>query len=309
MPPSRTVIHQWTLPTESVQKSLLPTYDSAMDRPFLTLPAQCRVGTIGFSYDDWQPAFYPPDTRKGERLAAYASAFDTVELDTTFHGIPPIDRVAAWADAVPPGFVFCPKTPRLITHETGPAAALPLMLAFIESLAPMHDAGKLGPILVQFPPTFGRHRAPELDAFLGKLPETRRYALEFRHASWLHPSTSSLLARHRCAWVGADYSVKPWPLHHTTDFLYLRFVGKHHRYPTFDHERFDPTLLLEEWLERVAHLLTGNPLAVRPNVFVLIADDYAGHAPATANRFRRLVRLPVRGPILRRFAAAQGSLF
>lgn len=298
----------------------MPTYYSAMDRPSPMLPAQFRVGTIGFSYDDWQPAFYPADTRKSDRLAAYASAFDTVELDTTFYGTPPIDRVAAWAEAVPEGFLFCPKTPRLITHDNPLAVAVPPMLAFLESLSPMHDGGKLGPILIQFPPTFSRQHNTVLSEFLGQLPATRRYAVELRHASWLHPSTVKLLSQHRCAWVGADYAANLWPLQNTADFFYLRFVGKHHRYPSYERERFDPTPQLERWLNRLRPLLPINvalnaaarPAAtptLRPNIFAFFADDYAGHAPATANRFRTLVQLPTLAPTNGRPPPAQGALF
>ena len=38
-----------------------------------------RVGTIGFSYADWKPGFYPSGTRVGDFLAAYAKVFDNAD--------------------------------------------------------------------------------------------------------------------------------------------------------------------------------------------------------------------------------------
>jgi uncharacterized protein YecE (DUF72 family) len=279
-----------------------------MPLPVPNLSAQFRIGTIGFSYADWRPAFYPADTRQADILAAYASAFDTLELDTTFYGIPPPERIAKWTNGVPSGFLFCPKTPRLITHDILLSDALPTMHAFLASLTPMRDANRLGPILIQFPPTVMQNKFDDLAAFLRGLPSTYRYAVEFRHRSWLHPSTEGLLTECRCAWVGADYSTDPWPLHATTDFFYLRFVGQFHSYPKYDIERVDKTPRLEQWLGNVCAVLAAASPMKTP-VFAFFADDFAGHAPATANRLRRLLNLPTPQPTNGRPLPAQQSLF
>src|ERR1051325_11160106 len=75
------------------------------------------VGTIGFSYSDWVGTFYPRGAKGTELLPLYAGAFEGVELDTTFHAMPTVERVAKWADATPAGFLFCPKTPKRIRNE------------------------------------------------------------------------------------------------------------------------------------------------------------------------------------------------
>ena len=278
-----------------------------------------RVGTIGFSYADWKPAFYPPATRSGDFLAAYAQVFDTLELDTTFHAIPPADRVAKWAAATPPGFTFCPKTPKQITHENPLAFAAPVMRQFLRALAPMHTAGKLGPILIQFPPALTVADFDNVARFLKDLPPDHRYAVEFRNHTWQTDSTAGLLADHRCALVAADYAGQdgsgpapptPFPIRLTTDFLYLRFIGVHQQFSPLDHERVDMTPRLTWWLEHIRLAIAEAPFTGSPGpteIFALFNNDFAGHAPATANRFRQLV-----GQAPRTLAApppAQQSLF
>src|SRR3990170_8458163 len=65
-----------------------------------------RLGTSGFSYDDWVGAFYPPGLPKREWLAYYAREFDTVELNVTYYRIPDRRPVVGWAERTPPGFLF-----------------------------------------------------------------------------------------------------------------------------------------------------------------------------------------------------------
>jgi uncharacterized protein YecE (DUF72 family) len=251
-----------------------------------------KIGTIGFSYTDWRKVFYPEGTPVADFLSAYAAAFDTLELDTTFHAIPPIERVQKWADAVPAGFTFCVKTPKQITHDAPIAFGTRPMKDFLTVLRPMQRADKLGPILLQFPPTFPAAEFRNLEAFLKDLPTDFRYAIEFRNPSWEIPRTADLLRHYRCAWVAADYAVEPFPLHSTTDFLFLRFIGIHKQFTVYDHERLDMTDRLRWWHEQL--------LAVTPaphTTYALFNDDYAGHAPATANRLRALAGIPCRFPV------------
>src|SRR5690349_8057891 len=112
-----------------------------------------RIGTMGFSYADWQKTFYAGSVKPGEYLANYAKVFDAVELDTTFHATPAVERVAKWSNQAPQDFVFCVKTPRQVTHDAPIAFGGGAMRYFLRSLRPMKDSGKLGPVLLQFPPS------------------------------------------------------------------------------------------------------------------------------------------------------------
>jgi uncharacterized protein YecE (DUF72 family) len=70
------------------------------------------IGTQGFSFKDWVGSFYPPDTTPDSYLEIYSSQFHTVEVDSTFYGIPkpPLWRVGA--DAPPRISAFPPNFPR-----------------------------------------------------------------------------------------------------------------------------------------------------------------------------------------------------
>jgi hypothetical protein len=81
------------------------------------MAADVRTGTMGWSYEDWRGPFYPANLPAARMLGEYAKVFDTVELDTTFYGVPRPSTVAGWAAQVPEGFVFSAKVPRAVTHE------------------------------------------------------------------------------------------------------------------------------------------------------------------------------------------------
>ena len=107
---------------------------------------------MGFSYDDWLGVFYPRGTKPGDWLEHYAKHFDAVELDTTFHAIPPVERVRRWASVVPMDFRFCMKAPKAVTHEPPVDRRIDLMRAFVE--VARHFEERLGVILLQFPPSY-----------------------------------------------------------------------------------------------------------------------------------------------------------
>lgn len=251
--------------------------------------ADWRIGTIGFSYDDWVGPFYPPGRKAGEFLSFYSRHYDTVELDTTFYAVPPIDRMRRWADTVPEGFAFSVKTPKEITHETPLVAAASPMTKFVDVCRALGP--KLGPILIQFPPSFEINQFTGLDRFLSQLPADARFAVELRHRSWGRVETLEMLRRRRCALVAAEYASRPRRVFATTDFLYLRWIGVHGRFAVHDREQKDVTADLQWWQQAIER--------VRPQVDAVwgfFGDDYAGYSIASANQFRRMVGLPVSEP-------------
>src|SRR5207253_11382501 len=57
-------------------------------RPLRAAELKIRVGTSGWSYPSWRPAFYPEGTKPEQFLTFYAERFDTVELNTTGYRLP-----------------------------------------------------------------------------------------------------------------------------------------------------------------------------------------------------------------------------
>ena len=247
-----------------------------------------RLGTIGFGYSDWQGVFYPKDVKPADYLAFYSKHFDTLELDTTFHAAPTPERVRRWASAVPQGFRFCVKTPKDVTHAPPPLTRRTRqMLEFVETARAFED--KLGVILLQFPPSFDAGDGRDLESFLKFLPADVRFALELRHSSWNSDATANLLRDHHCCRVAGDYFDEPWDVPATTDFMYVRWIGEHGRFPTLDKEQVDVTERLEWWKRRLDNTAKGVE-----TVWGLVNNDYSGFAIATANRMKQLAGLPVK---------------
>ena len=109
-----------------------------------------RLGTSGFSYDDWVGPVYPADLPKRSWLSHYAELFDTVELNVTYYRVPEPKTVMGWVDRTPEGFLFSVKAHQSLTHEREEAG----FAAFHDSVAPLAQAGKLGCVLAQFPHSF-----------------------------------------------------------------------------------------------------------------------------------------------------------
>ena len=76
-----------------------------------------KVGTSGYSFDDWRGTFYPADIHKAAMLAFYAQHFDTVEVNATYYRIMPPIVFERMAEKTPDHFEFIVKTNQATTHE------------------------------------------------------------------------------------------------------------------------------------------------------------------------------------------------
>jgi uncharacterized protein YecE (DUF72 family) len=256
------------------------------------------LGTVGFSYKDWAGVFYPSHTPSRQYLAYYSHIFNAVEIDSTFYGTPPLERVKQWAAATPEGFKFCVKTPRQITHEARLSRAHGQMLTFV---ARMQQLGpKLGAILIQLPPSLTIADQELVLSFVTKLPAEVAYALEFRHLSWFTPATAELLGRHHLAWTSTSYLDLPQQIIPTTDFLYIRWLGRHGQFPQKDREQIDIMPQLRWWQNEIRPYLSRVS-----TIYGFFNNDFSGHSPRTCNRFKALVGQPVKQPDL----PHQGRLF
>jgi uncharacterized protein YecE (DUF72 family) len=239
------------------------------------------LGTIGFCYKEWVGPFYPAGTGPSDFLPYYSRNFNALELDTTFHSIPTKASVEIWNNVVPANFKFCPKTPRVITHEMGLQGATGMMAEFLDRLQPLKQ--KLGPILIQLPPSFRQPACPVLRDFLGSLPKTYRYAVELRHSSWYTSQTAEMLQDMQVCWVTIDFPEIPRRIISTTNFLFFRWIGVNGLYHGHSYERVDKTSQLKWWLQSIEALQP--PV---PDVFGFFNNDYAGYAAGTCQRFMLL---------------------
>jgi uncharacterized protein YecE (DUF72 family) len=205
-----------------------------------------RLGTAGWKYKDWLGSLYPS---KQHQFLYYRKLFDTAEIDSTFYRYPSAKAVAAWA-RVPEDFIFTAKVPQEVTHNLKldiNAGADRRMLDFLELMEPLREARRLGPLLLQLPPSYD-FNPDGLSAFLDVLPEGWQFAVEFRHPSWMTDETFKLLRHHEAAYCVVDEPLLPPRVEVTAPFGYIRWHGRGQKlwyYYLYSKEE------LKEWVPRV----------------------------------------------------------
>lgn len=252
-----------------------------------------RIGTSGYSYDDWIGPFYPEGIEKGDMLPYYAREFDTSELNFTYYRLPNPHILAAIARKVPPGFLFTVKASQELTHgreDTGEAFA-----RFVEALQPLQEQGKFGCILAQFPWSFrpsedNRTYLGLLRERLGELP----VVVEFRNADWIQEETFALLRRLQLGYCCVDQprlkGLLPPVAEATGPVAYVRFHGRnaakwwHHQYAW---ERYDYHYSEEElrpWVPKIRQLEQ-----TAETVYLFANNHWQGQAIGTAKQLRMLL--------------------
>jgi uncharacterized protein YecE (DUF72 family) len=152
------------------------------------------IGCAVWAYKGWVGELYPQGTRTTDFLHLYSRRFTTVEGNTTFYAVPNSETVTRWATETPPGFEFCLKLPRDITHDGLLEPHIPEALAFLERMLPLGK--QLGPMFAQLPPSYSPALLDDLTAFLAAWPSTDApLAVEVRHRDWFkEPHGSNLTA-------------------------------------------------------------------------------------------------------------------
>jgi len=184
--------------------------------------AQVFVGTSGWAYKAWQPGFYPEKLPQKQYLRHYASRLTAVEVNYTFRRLLSEKTISNWLAETPEHFQFALKANQAITHYKRLKNAEEAVQRFLSSVAPLAQAGRLGPVLFQLPPQMKAAPAV-LDEFLGMLPRSLRSAFEFRDAGWFSSDTYDVLQRHSAALCIAENESLVTPEVLTAGFCYYRF--------------------------------------------------------------------------------------
>ncbi len=227
------------------------------------MAATVRLGTCSWADQSLSKHWYPRDVASGERLAYYAERFDTVEVDSTYYRLPVEEMVERWAERTPDGFVMHVKAFGMMTRHPVKAETLPpelraeapvdergridrpprelraeVFARFHAALEPLRAAGKLGGILLQFPP-YIVHKPVSLEYLEWAHEQLRgdEALVEFRHVSWLdeehRAETLAFLEQHGMTHVvtdsprieGAKNMVPTVPAV-TTETTYVRLHGR-----------------------------------------------------------------------------------
>ncbi len=295
------------------------------------MDGEVRIGTCGWSYPSgrgtWNGLFYPPARRgrKFDELAYYAEHFDTVEVNSTFYRLPRVDVTRTWAERTPRGFEFSIKLYQAFTHPgmAGTAAArgaragaarqpvdpVPAVTTrdvdeFRASIDPLAQAGKLGAVLVQFPPSFKQTDASvEYLGWLLRAFAGYSLAVELRHRTWSDSlqQTLTLLNESGAAWVQIDepkfrFSIRQNLLPNVTGFYYMRLHGRNAaKWWKHDEseDRYDYLYSREE-LRPFAEAAKAVRTIVR-KAYLYLNNHFAAKAVVDAVEMKDLVGEPVTG--------------
>jgi uncharacterized protein YecE (DUF72 family) len=249
-----------------------------------------RIGTSGWSYDDWVGPFYPDGTAKGDYLREYARHFDTVEVDSTFYRPPSERMVAGWAAKTPAEFRFALKVPQAITHEQVLVDCERDMADFIARLAPLGP--RLRCVLLQF--GYFNRRAfsaagpffERLDRFLATFAPQVPLACEIRNKQWLTRDYFDLLRGHNVAAALVEHAWLP-PIDRlvadhdvvTGPFAYVRLIGDRKGIEEITKSWDKVVVDRSRDVGRVARAL--REIARSAETLVYVNNHYAGHGPAT----------------------------
>ncbi len=250
-----------------------------------------RLGTSGFSYDDWIGPVFPQDMPRIQWLPYYATMFDTVELNVTFYRVPSWKVVKGWVERTPPEFLFTVKAHRSLTHERKE----PDFDQFQNGLTPLMEAGKIACVLVQFPHSF--RPSPASRDYLLTVREglaDLSLVVEFRNSAWVTEETFALLESHDLGYCCVDEpdlkGLMPSVVRATGPVAYVRFHGRNaERWWQHEHawERYDYTYEvseLAEWIPKLRALDSAAPLTL-----VYANNHYRGQSVDTLRKLETLL--------------------
>jgi uncharacterized protein YecE (DUF72 family) len=230
------------------------------------------LGTSGFAYDGWKHGvFYPEGLKNREMLSYYSSKLNSVEINYTFRRFPTENSLTTWREQAADGFVFTLKANQRITHSRRLKDSDDDVRDFLDRAKLLGD--RLGCVLFQCPPNLKYDRTL-IEQFVGFLPPgPPRFAMEFRHPSWVE--ARDLLRDQGIAWCVAETDDKDpeakdlsW-----TPAGYLRLRKTEYA----DEE-------LATWAERIRWAL-----ADEGDVFCYFKHEDEGASPKMAKRLEDLV--------------------
>jgi uncharacterized protein YecE (DUF72 family) len=287
---------------------------------------EIRVGTASWTDKTLLASgWYPPDvTSAEERLRYYAGQFPVVEVDSTYYTPPNEANSERWVARTPESFRFDVKAFSLLTqHPTRPSALYkdlrpetdkrtvyakdldPAVVdevweRFLSALGPLHDAGKLGAVLFQFPQWFTLKRANK-DYLLECKERTAPYriSVEFRSATWFRDEaateeTLDFLRSYALPFVCVDMpqghasSIPPVVAATSKDMAIVRFHGHSDKWTSHDiYERFGYRYDEDElrpWAPRLKELATQTA-----ETHVLLNNCYRNYAQLNARQLADLI--------------------
>src|SRR4051812_9072686 len=124
-----------------------PTSDSPRPR--------ISVAIGSWTDKEYKNLLYPKGLPDNERLTTYATFFDHVEVNSSYHRIPPLAFVENWVKQTPSGFLFDFKLQKEISGDPeGAARGEAQVSQLVRAARPLIEAKKLGTFFLVLPPSF-----------------------------------------------------------------------------------------------------------------------------------------------------------
>lgn len=260
------------------------------------------IGCSGWSYADWEGAFYPQAMVPVDYLGWYADHFPVVEVDSSFYRVPSFRLVRGWFERTPEGFRFALKVPRAITHDKQLRDCEREVAEFVDAVQGLGEKLLVAILQLGYFPTAAFRTLDNflrvLDPFLALWPHDRvPLALETRNARWVAPALTDVLRAHSTSLVLTELKRMPRPAEVTSrlDPLtgplgVIRLLGDRdaaeQATKRFDRVVIDRTAEMAETARVIATLAERAPVAV------FASNHYAGFAPETARELRGMLGLP-----------------
>ncbi|MCW2921625.1 MAG: hypothetical protein JWL76_1499 [Thermoleophilia bacterium] len=246
-------------------------------------PAHIRIGTARWNIPFDATAQVDPDRKREGSLTRYGRAFAASEINSSFYRHHRVSTYDRWALSVPLDFRFSVKLPKSITHDArlDVPTSVPILDQFLEEVR--HLRFKLGPILVQLPPSFAFEAgvvAPFFEALRAR--HDGLVACEPRHPTWFDPDADALLVEHRVGRVAADPAKVPeaaetggWP-----GLAYVRLHGS----PRMYYSSYE-----DDYLDALATRLRALAAGAADDIWCIFDNTASGAALSNALDLRRLL--------------------
>lgn len=211
------------------------------------------IGTSVWADPSFKDKLYPKGTKPKDYLSIYSKYFNYIELNSTFYGIPPIERIINWKNSVSHIFKFCPKVPQTISHRKNIHEQFIKLESFFKIILKFEE--NLGVVFMQLPKYFGPNEISNLEKFLEQIPPNINFAIELRHPDWFYENNikevMNLFLEKGISAIITDTPGRRDVLHQTltTDFTFIRFVGNNLHLSDF--VRIDDWIIkINQWLNK-----------------------------------------------------------
>jgi uncharacterized protein YecE (DUF72 family) len=175
-----------------------------------TREGRISIGIGSWTDKDYTGVIYPKGLPDNQRLATYATHFSHVEVNASYHRVPPAKFVQNWVRQTPENFTFDLKLPRDVSTNPRRAAESGKSVERLLKVAqPMIEAKKLGAFFLVLPPSFSpeKHVLEELDLLVDTL-RPHLLAVELRHRGWVtgdqRERTLSFYRERKLVWIAVD---------------------------------------------------------------------------------------------------------